>query len=129
MKIYYPDGCEQEWREALTPWQKDQLVRLHLQGRRCADRTDHGSDYRWLQAGVKTYDRWRGARRRRRKDGHVAVVIRKTDYGFRMAGLARAEVLTVDPETGQETSVQGFSPVWQWFVGPNSSGNMERNYV
>lgn len=124
MKIDYPDGCEQEWRLGLSSWQLNILRNLHRQGRGLPDRTNHGDDERWQQAGVRTrdsYGQWK--RNGRGKYHHERVMIQRTDYGFIMSGLRRSSVVVIDPETGQVTEVGGWVFVWTWYVTRDGSAN------
>jgi hypothetical protein len=100
-------GCDRAWREALTPWQERALAALYRRGRGLADRTDHGSDKRWSQAGVKTRDRYGTWRRTRRSDTHAheRVIIRPTEYGFDALFVRRDTAYTVDPDTGDITEL------------------------
>ena len=128
MKIYYPDGCDQEWRDSLTPWQVRQLRALHRQGRGLRDRTDHGSDRRWMQRGVRTRGPHPGGPWRRTSPtdryGHEAVIIKREPYGFRMLGVARATVHSIDPETGGDLQeMVAWQVVWIEYVSDNSTAN------
>lgn len=123
MKIHYPDGCEQAWRDSLSDSQRETLADLHRQGKHLRDRTNHGSDERWMQAGCKTYSWQEGARRTSRTDryAHEAVVIRRESYGYRVIGVRRAEVFSIDPETGDTTPIQGWRIAWLWYVTAGGS--------
>jgi len=126
MKVFYPDGCEQEWRATLTPWQLRILAAVHRQGRGLRDRTNHGSDRRWMQAGCGTregsYGTWR-RKSRHDRHAHEAVVIRREDYGYRMLGVRRTVVHTLDPATGDLSEVEAWQVVWCEFVSARSSAS------
>ena len=127
MKIDYPDGCEQEWRESLGAWGRETLAALHRQGKHLPDKTDHGSDERWRQIGCKTRNNYGHWRRTSQQDSgaHERILIRKREYGFAVFGLRKSEVVTIDPETGVTTSVKGYRIVWAWYVGDGVSANYE----
>lgn len=125
MKIYYPDGCEQEWREGLSDWQRRHLHTIHRQGKGLPNRTDHGSDYRWDQRGVVTYDSY--GTRRRPKSGHEAMIIRKEWYGFRCIRVHRETFHRIDPETGVMTEETGWAISGIDYVSRNSTGSFPPN--
>lgn len=101
--IVLAPGCDREWREQLTRWQERDLASLFRKGRGLPDRTNHGSDKRWAQAGVKTrdsYGYWRRTRRDNRQ-AHERVIIRPTEYGFDAVFVRRTAAFTVNPETAE----------------------------
>lgn len=125
MRIFYPDGCEQTWRESLSQWQLDTLAAIHRQGKDLRDGTNHGSDHRWQQAGVHYYaSQYRQLQRNPRTRGHEAIIIRKESYGFSVHGVRRATMYNIDLETGEALpAVIGWQTAWIWYVGADRSAN------
>lgn len=122
MQIILGPGCDRAWREGLTPWQEENLAALYRQGRGLPDKTNHGSDMRWAQAGVRTRDshgNWR-----RNASGHERVVIQATDFGYTALFIRRAKNFAVDPNTGEMPPAEN---VWKivdiWHVGKVMSAN------
>lgn len=124
MKVMMPPECDVAWVRSLSPWQLSNLADLFHQGRHLRDRTNHGSDQRWRQAGVKTYDWQSGARRTSRRDryAHEAVVIRPRAYGYDAIGIRRHVAFVVDVETAvMSEAPEAWVPVWVWHVQPDMS--------
>lgn len=118
MKIDCPDGCDQEWRLSLSPWQRRTLGEVFRQGQGLRDGTNHGSDERWRQAGVKTRASngfWHRTPYPSSRS-HTRILIERTDYGFAVSGLARDSVVVLDTDTAKMTTVEGWSFVWTWYV-------------
>lgn len=63
MKVYLSPGCDLDWLHSLSPWQHETLAAIYRQGKGLPDRTNHGSDHRWQQAGCKTRQHYGGWRR------------------------------------------------------------------
>lgn len=125
MKVVYYPPQTQAWRESLSDWQRETLAALHRQGKHLRERTNHGDDWRWKQAGCKTYERFmRIPRRVSRRRGHERILIRRTDYGYEILALRRSRSFTVDPDTGV---VAEQPDAWQiddqWFVERDKSAN------
>jgi hypothetical protein len=126
MQITLLEGCDRAWREALTQWQESELAALYRQGRHLPDRTDHGADKRWAQAGVKTrdtYGRWR-----RTPDDHYAherVLVKPREFGYTLVFVRRTTAYAIDVETGGLTAHTVWSIVDTWHVGRCMSANYE----
>jgi hypothetical protein len=126
MKITYGPGATPEWWASLSRFQRHYLAATHRQGKHLADRTDHGPDHRWMQAGCVTYERrYRGHYARFVKPNdihaHERVVVVPTDYGFELLGIRRSIVYVVDEETGASTPIEGWTGVWVWYVKADSA--------
>lgn len=125
MRVVLGPGCDRAWRESLTPWQERQLADLYRQGRHLRDRTNHGGDYRWRQAGVKyrTNGFWQ---RNRRSEGHERVIIDATPYGYRIVFIRRQTGWAIDPETGAVTVLpEVWVPINVWHVASDFSSSYD----
>lgn len=124
MKIVYNPPYDAEWGASLTPWQRSTLAELHRQGKHLPDRTNHGSDWRWCQAGVRYKDDWgKWVRNKRGKGLHESVLIARTDYGYIVTSIRRIEVFMVDPATGEHREQEGWTVVERWYVSAEQSAN------
>lgn len=80
MKVFLGPGCDLDWFHSLSPWQHETLAAIYRQGKGLPDRTNHGSDHRWQQAGCKTrgsYGEWR--RNGHSRHYHQAVYIERAE--------------------------------------------------
>lgn len=125
MKIAYNPPYDPEWGASLSPWQHDTLAALHRQGKHLPDRTDHGSDQRWHQAGCKVRDGYGTWKRNPRESSHYheGIIISRTDYGFTVTSIRRAKTFLVDPDTGEVTPQEGWTVIGVWYVEPDKSAN------
>jgi hypothetical protein len=132
MQVVLAPGCDRAWREQLTHWQERELAALYRQGRHLPDRTNHGSDRRWCQAGCRTRNSFGRWHRTRRDSGHERVIIEPTGYGFDVLEVRRVVGWSVDPNTGV---VMQLPEVWtllgRWRVGRSMSASFatDRLYV
>lgn len=129
MRVVYAPGATPEWRAALSRWQRADLAAVHRQGKHLPDRTNHGTDERWRQAGCRTYE-WRIGWHTVGSTDHTAherVLIVPTDYGYEKIGIRRTTVFTVDPETGVTLPIEGWVGVWRWYVQRDSSTSFPPN--
>lgn len=145
MKVIYAPGATPEWWAGLSEWQRRDLAAIHRQGKHLRERTDHGQDERWRQAGCVTYERAFGHRlvrghyspRRRGGDAHERVLIVPTPYGYEKRGIRRSSVALIDPDTGETSVVEGWVICWRWYVGaemsanypPTAEGDFERSHA
>lgn len=124
MKIVYNPPYDAEWGASLTPWQHSTLAALHRQGKHLPDRTNHGDDWRWTQAGCKTrdsYGKWR--RSPRGRGNHEAALVTRADFGYTVTSIRRTTIFLIDPETGESTPQEGWSVVDRWYVEADKSAN------
>lgn len=126
MRIVYLEEPTQEWRDGLSAWQRAALAALHRQGRGLRDRTNHGSDYRWKQAGVKTrdsYGRWRRTSPDSRS-AHQMIAIRRESFGFTIIFLRRDRVWLLGDDFVTVVEATGWAPLGHWYVCRDFSTNM-----
>lgn len=121
MQIVYAPGATPEWWAGLSHWQRRALAEIHRQGRHLPDRTNHGGDQRWQQSGTKTYDQYGMVRRTPRREGHERVLIKPAEWGFTMMGIRRRTVTLMEGDGSEVRVVEGWVPVWSWYVRASQS--------
>lgn len=72
MKVFLSPGCDLDWFHSLSPWQHETLAAIYRQGKHLRDKTNHGSDHRWQQAGCRTRESHYGWRKRNPWRGRAA---------------------------------------------------------